>query len=538
MHLIAVDDERWTEAHRRALVLRPLLAAARSNRADVASAAAQLGLSERQVWSLLKRLREASGAVSALVVERSRGGVGNLRLASSVEGVTALAISELYLTPQRLSFADLILAIRKRCRDAGLSPPSASTVRRRVAAIPRAARSRRDPIASPDVIHGATPKAAYPLDALQIDHTKVDLIVVDAVDRQPIGRPWLSLAIDVRTRMIAGFHLDLEAPSTTAVGLCLLHCATDKARWLRERDIEAAWPIVGKPARVGVDNGRDFHSAAFERGCAEHGIVIDWRPPGRPHFGGVVERVIGTVMRLVHSAPGTTFSNVAARGAYNSERRAVLTMAELERWLAIAIAKRYHHSPHEGLDGATPFAAYGQAVAGQLDEQARTGLTTNYLIDFLPVVRRSAQRDGITIDHVTYFSTALAPLVAARERGARLYVRRDPRDLSRIFVLDEADHTYLEVPCRDLGRPAVALWEHRAARRRVAEAGREASEASVFEAVEEMRAIESRAAKLTHSARRDRERRSRMPTAPNRPALRAVAVPDVEVTPFDVIEPW
>jgi len=51
------------------------------------------------------------------------------------------------------------------------------------------------------------------LQLLQIDHTLVDVVVVDEFDREPIGRPWLTLAIDVATRMVPGFHLTLEAPS-------------------------------------------------------------------------------------------------------------------------------------------------------------------------------------------------------------------------------------------------------------------------------------------------------------------------------------
>jgi putative transposase len=35
-----------------------------------------------------------------------------------------------------------------------------------------------------------------------------------------------------------------------------------------------------------VDNGAEFHSQAFERGCEQHGIGIDWRPPGQPHVNG------------------------------------------------------------------------------------------------------------------------------------------------------------------------------------------------------------------------------------------------------------
>lgn len=105
------------------------------------------------------------------------------------------------------------------------------------------------------------------------------------------------MAIDVFSRCIAGVHLSLEAPSATSVGLCLTHVAADKAPWLAALGVEGAhWPVMGKPRRIGVDNGPEFHSAAFARGCEQHGIAVDWRPPGRPHFGGIVERVISTLM--------------------------------------------------------------------------------------------------------------------------------------------------------------------------------------------------------------------------------------------------
>ena len=45
---------------------------------------------------------------------------------------------------------------------------------------------------------------------LQMDHTLVDVVVVDEVDREPIGRPWLTLALDVATRAVPGFHLSLD----------------------------------------------------------------------------------------------------------------------------------------------------------------------------------------------------------------------------------------------------------------------------------------------------------------------------------------
>ena len=41
-----------------------------------------------------------------------------------------------------------------------------------------------------------------------------------------------------------------------------------------------------------------------------------FRPPGSPHFGGHIERLIGTMMGAVHLLPGTTQSSVAAKGSY------------------------------------------------------------------------------------------------------------------------------------------------------------------------------------------------------------------------------
>ena len=269
----------------------------------------------------------------------------------------------------------------------------------------------------------------------------------------------------------------------------------------------------------------------------------------------MIERVIGTLMGLVHGLPGTTFSNVGQRGSYDSDKAACLTLDEAEHWLAVAVAKYYHLHPHEGLDGQTPLRRWREGVSTLLAEGGSVPVPRDpraYLVDFLPVLRRSLQRNGITIDHLTYFSSALRAWITARDRPGPLLVRRDPRDLSRVFVLDPQDDGYLEVPTRDLSRPAISLWEHRLARRRLRLRHRgEVDEAALFAAIEEMRATERDAARLTRSARRDRVRRSAAPEQPAAPPpvtsepsepANAVIVSDiaeaVAPTPFDIIEQW
>jgi putative transposase len=54
-------------------------------------------------------------------------------------------------------------------------------------------------------------------------------------------------------------------------------------------------------------------------------------------------------MGAVHLLPGTTFSNVRQKGEYKSETAASLTLAELERWLALEMAVLQVCSPGESL---------------------------------------------------------------------------------------------------------------------------------------------------------------------------------------------
>ncbi len=123
------------------------------------------------------------------------------------------------------------------------------------------------------------------LQVIQIDHTRVDLFMVDAVHRRPIQRPWLTLAIDVASRMKAGFYLSLEAPSVS-VALAIHHAVTPKAHWLATHGTDFERPVAVLPDFVHVDNSREFRARALERGATEHGIELIHRPVATPHYGG------------------------------------------------------------------------------------------------------------------------------------------------------------------------------------------------------------------------------------------------------------
>jgi putative transposase len=451
-------------------------------------------------------------------------------------------LDEYYLARPKPTEAALRREIGRRCRQAGLKPPARNTVRARIDRIdPLEVAGRREGATAQrrlQAVIGATPVVEAPLDCVQMDHTPVDLIVVDEAGREPIGRPYLTVAVDVFSRAAVGFVVTLEAPSATSVGLCLALTATDKRSWLERRGLEVEWPMQGKPRILLVDNAPEFHSEALRRGCQQHGIALHFRPPRQPQYGGVVERIIGTLMTQVHELPGTTFSNPAARGDYQAEAGAVLTLAELERWMALAIAL-YHGSLHGTLN-QTPAARWREGLAGC--EPPRPIVHAEaFLIDFLPVQRRTLGRAGFMLDHIGYYSDALKPWIACRDRLEPFLIRRDPRDLSRIWVLDPDGQAYLEVPYRLQGRPAITLWEHRKALQALRTRGRESvDEAALFRMIEAQRSLTDHAVQARKVARRERERRRHLVPAAAAPT--AVLPPESDeaaaARPFDEIEEW
>jgi putative transposase len=404
----------------------------------------------------------------------------------------------------------------------------ARTVMHRRAGAKRA-RERFDPIS----ISSLQPHA--PLEVVQIDHTLVDVIVVDRENRQPIGRPWLTLAVDITTRMVAGFHVSLWAPSTLSVCLALTHAVLSKTSWLADRELQTLnWPISGLPRTLHLDNAREFHSESLVRGCEEYGIRLDHRPPGRPHFGGHIERLIGTMMGAVHLLPGTTFSDVKEKGSYPSHARARLTISELERWLALQIAGVYHLSVHSSL-GKTPLIAWQDASKRVAPPVRQPVDPSEFFLSFLPALPRRVRRDGIHLWNLRYWDNVLSPWAGRLEHP--LLVKYDPRNLSRIYVRDP-DGRHWPVPYADLGRPPIALWELEEANRRIRKNNRGVpNPETVFESILEQRLLVQKAEKLSKEVRRREKTPATASTASISPEVAASTSSTNEIRPFPV-ELW
>jgi len=250
-------------------------------------------------------------------------------------------------------------------------------------------------------------------------------------------------------------------------------------------------------------------------------------------------------MRMIHDElPGTTFSNPDQRGEYNSENNAALTLRELERWLTLAVGT--YHGSIQGSLLQPPAASWTEAV-GRVGVPVAVTRPGVFLIDFLPVIRRTLTRTGFVIDHIHYYADALKPWIARRDRLPAFLIWRDPRDISRIWVLEPEGQHYLEIPYRLLSHPAITLWEQRQAVARLRQLGREqVDESALFRMIQQMRDIVTTAQQATRKARRDADRRQHLrvsapPGKPIPPEGESADPGDENPSParpFDQIEEW
>jgi putative transposase len=157
-----------------------------------------------------------------------------------------------------------------------------------------------------------------------------------------------------------------------------------------------------------LDNAKEFHSNALKRGCREHGILLTYRPPQTPHFGGHIERLIGTMMGDLHLLPGTTFSSIKDRGEYKPAKMASLTMRELERWLTLQIVEIYHQRVHRSI-GEPPIKAWEKTLASGQVTIRHPADPQKFYIDFLPGELRLIRRDGIQLFGIHYWDNVLSP---------------------------------------------------------------------------------------------------------------------------------
>lgn len=496
-------DDYEVEALGKRLRLSRLLEKEEVRSREYVEAAAQIaGVHPSTIYRDLRRL-EGRGTVRALAPRQRGFPAGRSRLHIRQDEIIEHILRTYYLTDMKPSLVSAVEKIGDQCEQEGFTRPSRVAVMRRLARLPKQQVVRRREGAK--AAHRATPhpgrlEIAHPWEMYQIDHTLADVVVLDTMRLKPIGRPWLTLVMDVFSRMVVGFWVALDPPSILRAGTAMDLAVRPKEDWLAARGLSYPWPASGLPRVLHSDNGSDFRSSAFRRALLNQGVESKFRQRGKTHHGAHIERLIGHFMGRCRLLPGKTERSPLVRGHYDSNKSARVTLDDLEIWFAHEILGRYHNKPHAGLDGLTPMDVWLRGVAGRAPEFPDDLIS--FRLDLFPEEWRVITPQGISLFREEYYSQELGEAFIAGARQVR--VKYDPRDLSEIYV--DVAGGFISVPQRFAGRrPPAPLWLSRAAKKSLPRA-LHGSRAAMRQAEETAEALLEDAAERHSRPRRQAER--------------------------------
>lgn len=424
----------------------------------------------------LKYVQSGSDLVSLVKRNAKRGNRRNRYPDEVVEMVNS-AIDSVYLTEERKSMQEVVDAAcalvdkenELRPVSTRLRRPSYRLVKRMILEIPAydrcVARHGRE-VANKQfrAVLGHRVTDA-PLRRAEMDHTLLDLMVIDDESGLPLGRPYVTVCIDDYSRCVLGIYIGFEPPSYLTVAHCLKHAFLPK-NYLRERypSIIGEWIAHGIMAILVVDNGPEFHSVSLENACYSLGIELQYSPRKNPWFKGKIERFQGTLNREVaHGIPGTTFSNIFEKEDYDPLKHAVVRLSTLREVVHIWVVDVYHERVHRALK-APPIAMWKSSISAD-----DIHLPDDPAV-FDAIMGRSEERrlthKGIEFEGLFYNSPELTSLRRQFGDVLDVAIRIDDSNVGRIFVLSPDKKRIFTVPAVNIAyAQGLSAWQHKVCKR-------------------------------------------------------------------------
>lgn len=296
-------------------------------------------------------------------------------------------------------------------------------------------------------------KTSRALERAEIDHTLLDVFVVDTEAGIVLGRPWLTIVIDVHTRAILAFCITFTPPSWLSVMEALRLAILPKGNLkLRFPELQHDWNCFGTPEVWVVDNGKEFHSASFSDAADAMGVVVQYCPPSEPWFKGVVERFMRSLNQgLVHTLPGSTFGKQFKLADYDPAKHATIDFRDLEKLLYLWIVDVYMQDFHTGIRGI-PAVRWAEETAKVPPRLPQSRAQLDVILG--EVMERNIHHYGIEIEGQLFNSQELVavrtrcegPSFGSKRKSVRVKIKRIPSVLTGIYVRDPGKDEYLWIP--------------------------------------------------------------------------------------------
>lgn len=396
------------------------------------------GITQRTLDRWKKEFREAEtlhgcGFVGLLPKSRDRGNRTE-RFSPAIYELADRVIDEDFLTFKQKGRLPVYAQFREKCLEAGYSAPSYQWFCERIrdldkyqATLRRSGRRAAYGLERRTSSATATPRTCdRPFERVHIDHTQLDIQLISSTTDRPVGRPWLTLAIDECTRRIFAFYLTFDPPSYRSCMALLREIVRIHNRL---------------PDRLVVDNGKEFSSCDFELLAARYEMTIEKRPPAKARFGSVIERMFGTInTQLLYQLWGNTQATKndvrTVTKSVDPVRHACWTLGELDQLFREYVYRVYDSAVHPAL-GMAPAEAFLKAVEKTgLRSTRQVANEESFIVWCLPSTRtgfaKVQPRAGIKVNYLYYWNDDFR---STGIEGGKVRVKVDPFNAGVAYAL-------------------------------------------------------------------------------------------------------
>jgi putative transposase len=290
--------------------------------------------------------------------------------------------------------------------------------------------------------------ALKPLERVEIDTTRLDRIHTSYLRTDILPRAYLTVIIDVRTRMVLAFDITMTAPNSTDIRRILRMAVQLKdPAYLKRMGVTSPWPAAGIMKSIVTDNGKEYVAAGTRRAFSLLSIDSQTNPPAAPTNKPYIERVFRTLNELgIHEQSGSTMSNPKMRGERRPDTENLQTIEEVERDVAKLICDVYHRRKHRIL-GCSPLAEWERLTAQDPVVPLRDPEILRKLTE--DETTRVVSHEGIELNGIRYNSAALAEVHRVHGNRKKVTVFYDASDLTEIRVQVPGMRSLLPVRCVD-----------------------------------------------------------------------------------------
>lgn len=287
--------------------------------------------------------------------------------------------------------------------------------------------------------------ATRPLERVEMDHTLLDLYVIDERRGIPLGRPTVTILIDSFSGYILSIYVSFESETLGRMMRAIKIAIQPKENLIADLDLNNPWHSRGLWETLVVDNGLAFHSPHLHGFALELCCDLEYCPTRKPWFKPTVERAMLEMTRIL-PYPGRPQKRGLVDVPHDPKTSACVMFYDLcnclYKWVVdvhpFQVSERKLSRPIdlylEGLDNMPPPAF--------LDDYRSLDIIAGVKKDL------TVRNGGIEMQYINYRSVELRDMAREIAPSFKTTTKFDPNDLGHIYVQHPLSKDWLCVPAQ------------------------------------------------------------------------------------------